>query len=389
MVHRRLRRHDGRAADRDRSTIASPRTRREHVLATVRLGLAAVDLRRGGRVAHPPRRAHPQSVRVMHRRSAHDRDRRGAGRSRMPGSTPRDGRAGARPPGTGGATRRTGRPKAWQHLMRFRPGTTLPEEGVQAEGLLVVDPGSGEPGTHLRNTGCRDRGSLDPRDVARRPSRRRGRFPRRGWTTDAASASTGRAGSPGSTALEAYGDRFGAASGATVSATAPRVWCTWYRYFEEVTAADVLENLGAIEERRLPVDVVQIDDGWSLGTGEWTDPEPALRVARRHCRSHPRQRQAGGLWLAPFCVGSRSDLATPPSGLAHRPRRVQLGRRSGRPRSDASRRPRRTSPTCSRRTARPGRRLPQARLPVLGRRARPIATTATRRRSRPTGPDWS
>ena len=33
----------------------------------------------------------------------------------------------------------------WQHTMRFRPGSDLAATGFQAEGLLVVDPGNGEP----------------------------------------------------------------------------------------------------------------------------------------------------------------------------------------------------------------------------------------------------
>ena len=33
----------------------------------------------------------------------------------------------------------------WQHTMRFRPGAALDPTGVQAEGLLVVDPGDGTP----------------------------------------------------------------------------------------------------------------------------------------------------------------------------------------------------------------------------------------------------
>ena len=33
----------------------------------------------------------------------------------------------------------------WQHTMRFRPGTPVAAAGVQGEGLLVVDPGTGDP----------------------------------------------------------------------------------------------------------------------------------------------------------------------------------------------------------------------------------------------------
>ncbi|MET1085554.1 MAG: hypothetical protein ABWY04_00265, partial [Arthrobacter sp.] len=32
-----------------------------------------------------------------------------------------------------------------RHLMRFRPGVDQPKTGFQAEGLLAVDPGTGDP----------------------------------------------------------------------------------------------------------------------------------------------------------------------------------------------------------------------------------------------------
>jgi hypothetical protein len=38
---------------------------------------------------------------------------------------------------------------------------------------------------------------------------------------------------------------------------APTIWCSRYHYFERVTEQDILENLDAIEELELPVDVVQ------------------------------------------------------------------------------------------------------------------------------------
>jgi len=36
-----------------------------------------------------------------------------------------------------------------------------------------------------------------------------------------------------------------------------------------VTAADIEENVAAIDERELPVDVIQVDDGWHSGIGDW------------------------------------------------------------------------------------------------------------------------
>lgn len=191
--------------------------------------------------------------------------------------------------------------EGWQHLMRFRPGVTLPAEGLQGEGLLVVDPGDGSP-AHVFAT-------LDARSSV--PSIRAdwqgdrvvvlADGPVEHWTSAPAGAAP-------AGALADFGDRFGAAAGARTG-EAPRVWCTWYRYFEEVTEGDVTENLRAIDDLGLGVDVVQIDDGWSLGTGEWTHPNPhfgSLAGAIDDIRDSGRR---AGVWLAPFSVGSRSDLA--------------------------------------------------------------------------------
>lgn len=199
----------------------------------------------------------------------------------------------------------------WQHLMRFRPGVDLPATWPQGEGLLVVDPGDGAP--------ARVYGTLDASVEV--PSIRAEWLPDRvvvhadapvaAWTAtgSADGGDQGRAAAAVHPALAGFGDRFGAAAGARTAAPVPRVWCTWYRYFEEVTAADVQENLRAIDERGLDVDVVQIDDGWSLGTGEWTKPNPrfgSLGDAIAGIRDSGRR---AGVWLAPFSVGASSDVA--------------------------------------------------------------------------------
>jgi alpha-galactosidase len=90
---------------------------------------------------------------------------------------------------------------------------------------------------------------------------------------------------------------------------APTAWCSWYHYFGAVTEEDVLENLDAASEHDLPIDVIQIDDGWQREIGDW------LAFSGRFA-SLPaladRIRQAGrrpGIWIAPFLVGARSELA--------------------------------------------------------------------------------
>lgn len=186
----------------------------------------------------------------------------------------------------------------WQHTMRFRPGTPVRASGIQAEGLLVVDPGTGEP--------ARCYGALDPQLV---PTL---------WTTLEAGCIVVRAdggvrstGHPegGEAALTAYADWFVHSVGTAPRVAPPTVWCSWYRYFERVTSADVLENLRAFDEHHLPVDVVQIDDGWSTGLGEGLRPAAGLGSLRALVHAIQASGRRTGLWLAPFLVGTETALA--------------------------------------------------------------------------------
>jgi alpha-galactosidase len=183
--------------------------------------------------------------------------------------------------------------------MRFRPGVALPaDDGLQAEGFLVVDPGTGEP---VRSYGITEadeqvttiRAALDGGVVT--------------VTADGPVERTEHA-SPVA-ALTAYGDAFARRAGVTTLRPAPRVWCSWYRYFEQVTARDVEENLAAFDDAGLPVEVVQIDDGWSLGLGEFLRPSagfPDLAGLVDRIRSTGRR---AGIWLAPFMVGAQTAVA--------------------------------------------------------------------------------
>jgi alpha-galactosidase len=185
----------------------------------------------------------------------------------------------------------------WQHLMRFRPGTPIAGDGVQAEGVLVVDPGTGAP---ARLYGAPSRVDVPTLTATLIDDRILVRSSGPVESTSAEDAET---------ALAAYGDRFAAAARVALPAP-PTVWCSWYRYFENVTADDVRADLRAFDDHDLVVDVVQIDDGWSNGLGE------GLRTSE-HFGSVPALlddiRTTGrrvGLWIAPFLVGAHSTLAT-------------------------------------------------------------------------------
>jgi alpha-galactosidase len=92
----------------------------------------------------------------------------------------------------------------------------------------------------------------------------------------------------------------------------PTGWCSWYHFYQNVTAADIRRNLEFATQHRagLPLDLIQIDDGFETIVGDWYTfrrgfPDGPAPLAREI-------RAAGftpGLWLAPFIVDPRSRLA--------------------------------------------------------------------------------
>ena len=186
----------------------------------------------------------------------------------------------------------------WQHTMRFRPGTPIAHDALQGEGVLVVDPGDGSP--------ARCYGAADPVAVPTITAT---------LVDDcvlvrSAGPVEATQGADAETVLAAYADGFARRAGASTLAVPPTVWCSWYRYFEQVTADDVLENLHSFDDHELLVDVVQVDDGWSPGLGEGlvvAERFGSLEAVLDEVRETGRR---AGIWVAPFLVGARSTLAT-------------------------------------------------------------------------------
>lgn len=94
---------------------------------------------------------------------------------------------------------------------------------------------------------------------------------------------------------------------------APTTWCSWYQYFTEVTSSDVDRNLRLMDSLDLPVDVVQVDDGYQAAIGDWLIPSGRFSdVSGVFKRIRDRGRRAG-IWTAPFLVSENSRL------FAHHP----------------------------------------------------------------------
>lgn len=111
--------------------------------------------------------------------------------------------------------------------------------------------------------------------------------------------------------LQTYGDALAREMGATPWPRPLAGWCSWYYYWQGVSEADVLANLGYLAENRdeLPLEYVQLDDGYQTGIGDWLTVNEKFPHGLRWLaeRIHERGFKAG-LWLAPFLIGAGSRL---------------------------------------------------------------------------------
>jgi len=108
--------------------------------------------------------------------------------------------------------------------------------------------------------------------------------------------------------LAAWADWYAAAVGVAPIRPAPTGWCWWYHYFTGVTAADIEENVAAIHERELPVDVIQVDDGWHSGIGDWLTLSGRFSSLEALTERIVGTGLRTGIWVAPFLVGARSRV---------------------------------------------------------------------------------
>ncbi|GIH63819.1 glycoside hydrolase family 36 protein [Microbispora siamensis] len=187
---------------------------------------------------------------------------------------------------------------------------SAPDEGVfRGEGLLAVDPGDGGP-VHV--FGAASAASAESAESAESVASRVPVIEARRYggqvviASDAPVVHTEHQGGL-EAALARWGDAFAEPAGVRPRPS-PTVWCSWYQYFSEVTQEDVAENLTAMDDLAVPVDVVQIDDGYQAAPGDWLTPSGRfddLPGLVRRIREHGRR---AGIWIAPMVVARKSAL---------------------------------------------------------------------------------
>ena len=175
----------------------------------------------------------------------------------------------------------------------YRRGKPVPEGVIQAEGVLAV----ATPDERVRAWFAPD----PAHEVATLRLRERGGR----WELSADGPVDELEGSTLLGALESVGDRLRAGSVKSV----PPGWSTWSYYFKHVTEADVLENLAAARRLQLPIEIVQLDDGFESEIGDWFDVRPEFGSVERLARRITDAGLRAGIWIPPFMVSPASALA--------------------------------------------------------------------------------
>jgi alpha-galactosidase len=123
------------------------------------------------------------------------------------------------------------------------------------------------------------------------------------------------AGEPGPLYAE-LADHWGRASGARAQGPAPLGWCSWYRYFAEVTPDQVRVNAALAAEHGLAL--VQLDDGYQAAIGDWLETNHRWPGGTAELAAEiTGLGMEAGIWTAPFLVGQDSRItADHPEWLA-------------------------------------------------------------------------
>ena len=91
-------------------------------------------------------------------------------------------------------------------------------------------------------------------------------------------------------------------------------WCSWYHYYENISAASLRENFSKLHglRRTVPTNVAVVDDGYMTAWGDWDSLKPGkfstsgLKGVANDIASFGMR---PGLWLAPFACDKKSQVA--------------------------------------------------------------------------------
>lgn len=106
--------------------------------------------------------------------------------------------------------------------------------------------------------------------------------------------------------FETYAQLLGQRLGHGRAPNAYRVWCSWYSLYTAIDEPALHSIFDALGDQ--PFDVLQVDDGWQIGIGDWqANAKFPAGMAALADKIKSTGRKAG-LWLAPLLVVPTSNL---------------------------------------------------------------------------------
>ena len=85
-------------------------------------------------------------------------------------------------------------------------------------------------------------------------------------------------------------------------------WCSWYYYGPDISEEIILENMSELKRRKIPVEYIQIDDGWNRKRGDWQANDKFPHGMKWLADKIREEGFLPGIWVAPFTAENDSEL---------------------------------------------------------------------------------
>ncbi len=85
-------------------------------------------------------------------------------------------------------------------------------------------------------------------------------------------------------------------------------WTSWYNHYTNINEKIVLKNLASFADNNVPIDLIQIDDGYQLAIGDWMPNEKFNGGMRSLTDKIHAKGYKAGLWMAPFICEEKSFI---------------------------------------------------------------------------------
>jgi alpha-galactosidase len=107
--------------------------------------------------------------------------------------------------------------------------------------------------------------------------------------------------------LSDYGKRIALENGVNEKCKLPTGWCSWYYYGPDIFQECILENMEYVKKENLPIDYIQIDDGWQKCYGDW-EPNERFSMGMKELADKIKENgYTPGIWVAPFLFSADSQ----------------------------------------------------------------------------------